>query len=384
VATKLEFVVSKTNANENSVVSQRLTCDEVWSRYQQKSYVYLSHFKKNNANNTAIYKLEQGYVNRALRIAAEYAKIYLEQSGAGADVKKIGRFYWMGLGAFASKTVAQILDTWQSKAAGSLDRALMYQYGSSSDNAQAIHVFAKGNLWLFMDVAPWHYAWSESPNTFDHCSEKRNSANYTLYVKTALESLPWAQSTIPKVNNFRVTKYVTDAFSDLKEIENAPAGLYTQNSRLAKNQFSHLMHMADQEQRKILQEICWNDPKMKAGTETSRNKLLAWVTPMQFISFDTHYISSLHKDTKNAMKTHNLKEDPFSIAPENLIAENINSRMSWITKVAQKYHRLMQSKNGRKYMHTQLQIIASNKGWARIGTVDRPNLAPNSNDIQGY
>ena len=46
MATKLEFVASKTNAKENSQVEKQLNCNQVWSMYQERCYVYLSHFKK--------------------------------------------------------------------------------------------------------------------------------------------------------------------------------------------------------------------------------------------------------------------------------------------------------------------------------------------------
>ncbi|WP_111640711.1 DUF2515 family protein [Marinimicrobium alkaliphilum] len=52
---------------------------------------------------------------RARRIAATYARFYLETEDGG-DPSKLGRCYWMALGTFASKTVACLLDTWQLNA----------------------------------------------------------------------------------------------------------------------------------------------------------------------------------------------------------------------------------------------------------------------------
>ena len=46
---------------------------------------------------------DYAFVTRLL--AAIYARFYLEQEEGGDPAKK-GRFYWMALGTFASKTVA--------------------------------------------------------------------------------------------------------------------------------------------------------------------------------------------------------------------------------------------------------------------------------------
>ena len=372
MATKLEFVASKTNAKENSQVEKQLNCNQVWSMYQERCYVYLSHFKKNNPNGTATYQLEKKYAERAKRIAAEYARIYLERKGPNVDIMKRGRFYWMGLGAFASKTVAQIL-------AGFLTNVHHTTASLVMDSANAVHIFAKGNMWLFMDIAPWHYAWAASPETFKNCSKQRNSEHYEAKVKSAFKSLPWASRAIPEVKYFQVTSYVNDAFLKyLPVIENHSSKIYNNNKVVMDAQFKHLMSLADQEQRHILQNICWNHPWMIAGAEMSRSD----IAPRQFISFDAHYQSSLHKDTEKAMKTHGLKEDPYSYAPDGLIAENVDKRMVWIKEVARKYHALMQDKKSRAYMEGQLLKIALDKGWATAGSI-KNGTYPNSNDPDG-
>ena len=52
-------------------------------------------------------------IKRAKTIAGIYARFYLEQEKYG-NPKLMGRYYWMGLGAFASKTVAFSFSAWQS------------------------------------------------------------------------------------------------------------------------------------------------------------------------------------------------------------------------------------------------------------------------------
>ena len=78
--------------------------------------------KKDNQN----YRIEPGYEAHARRIASIYARIYLEmfpftsnQSVTAATYS--GRFYWMGLGAFASKTVAAVFDHIVSKTGSNAD-----------------------------------------------------------------------------------------------------------------------------------------------------------------------------------------------------------------------------------------------------------------------
>src|SRR5688572_18652283 len=93
-------VVAKTNTTAGSCTAVQCDCHTMWSMAQQFAYLRL-------ANETGAFKaqLVKGYSVRARRIAATYARFYLEQEDGGNSALK-GRFYWMALGAFASKTVA--------------------------------------------------------------------------------------------------------------------------------------------------------------------------------------------------------------------------------------------------------------------------------------
>ncbi len=88
---------------------------------------------------------------RARRIAAAYARVFLEDFPHG-DKSKIGRFYWLGLGAFASKQVAATLALWQAK------------YGARWSELYA--GLGRGNLWLFNDVLPWYVTYAVDAETF--------------------------------------------------------------------------------------------------------------------------------------------------------------------------------------------------------------------------
>ncbi len=192
---------SKTNISEHSCKDAHCDCLTFWEIYQQEAIKRLSNLQR--ANN---YKLEPGYEARARRIASVYAKIFLEIE-LGGNKNLLGRYYWMGLGAFASKTVATIFKHW-----GSL---LGYNVGVQ----EAINLFARGNLWLFMDIAPWHLAWSVSSESFKSCKDTRDTSTFK-FVKPALMNLPWS-SCLPSIKNLKATKEIRKAFALLPEIEKA-------------------------------------------------------------------------------------------------------------------------------------------------------------------
>ena len=345
MSTNLTFSTSQTNQTPNSCNSQKCTCDTFWSLLQQTSYVKLSNKVGNNQ-----YRLEAWYEQRARRIAAVYARIYLEmERDLGGNPHLKGRFYWMGLGAFASKTVAATF------------KALLIRTGYQGnkvtanflDAPKSVHIFAKGNLWLFMDVAPWHWAWALSPGSFEECKGSRNANNYVAPVRNALNALPWASTALPGVKGFGLTKEIRQAFEYLPEIEKQKP---FSSARIKEDQLKHLKAIAVQEQQNILQAICWNHPWMHAGARMQR--FLG--RPKTFIrfhsSFDEEMNGLLGKSDK---ERYGLPEDPFSFAPKDMIAENYDSRMKWILDVADKYHRLMIHPRGNPYIEGHLRTIAS-------------------------
>ena len=99
--------VSATNDTPGKVEKVVCDCDLLWSMAHQFTYLRLSDKIAENE-----YSLINLFSARAKRIAATYARFYLETEDGG-DPDKVGRYYWMALGAFASKTVACLLDAWQ-------------------------------------------------------------------------------------------------------------------------------------------------------------------------------------------------------------------------------------------------------------------------------
>ena len=384
MATNLTFSTSQTNQTPKSCHSEKCTCNTFWSILQQTSYIKLSNKTGNNQ-----YRLEEWYEQRARRIAAIYARIYLEmEKELGGNPNLKGRFYWMGLGAFASKTVAATFDSWMTRT-GYQGNKIISNY---LDAPKSVHIFAKGNLWLFMDVAPWHWAWALSPGSFEQCKASRNASNYVAPVKKALNALPWASTALPGVKGFKLTAEILKAFQYLSDIEKLKP-----NSKKALGfQITHLKLIAVQEQKNILQSICWDHPWMRLGAEMQR-----WAkNPKTFIRFHSSYDeeryavylqnveawgSAGESFNRHGMPPpqaekveYRLKEDPFSYAPYNMKAEEYDSRMKWILAVADKYHNLMSDPKSREYIEGHLQTIA---GW--IGSTKKGEPHESWNDPQG-
>ena len=364
MATNLTFSTSQTNQTPKSCHSEKCTCNTFWSILQQTSYIKLSNKTGNNQ-----YRLEEWYEQRARRIAAIYARIYLEmEKELGGNPNLKGRFYWMGLGAFASKTVAATFDSWMTRTGYQSNKVA----ASLFDAPKSVHIFAKGNLWLFMDVAPWHWAWALSPGSFEQCKTSRNASNYVAPVKKALNALPWASTALPGVKGFKLTSEIQEAFKKLPLIEK----LKPNSENALPYQIKHLKLIAVQEQKNILQSICWNHPWMRAGAEMQREVH----NPKTFIRFHSSYyeeeIGSIIGMTDKLR--YNLREDPFSYAPRDMKAEEYDSRMKWILDVADKYHRLMSTNPGRTYIEKHLRIIAT---WANSTKKGKADVY--SNDPQG-
>ncbi len=316
-----------------------------------------------------------------------------KELGGNPNLK--GRFYWMGLGAFASKTVAATFNSWVTTTGlwAAKFEAVPKWAEKYRDAAKSAHIFAKGNLWLFMDVAPWHWAWALSPGSFEQCKASRNASNYVAPVKKALNALPWASTALPGVKGFKLTAEILKAFQYLSDIEKLKP-----NSKKALGfQITHLKLIAVvQEQKNILQSICWDHPWMRLGAEMQR-----WAkNPKTFIRFHSSYDeeryavyfqnveawgSAGESFNRHGMPPpqaekveYRLKEDPFSYAPYNMKAEEYDSRMKWILAVADKYHNLMSDPKSREYIEGHLQTIA---GW--IGSTKKGEPHESWNDPQG-
>lgn len=371
---------SRTNQNENSCTTAQCDCKTFYELHQQTAIKLLSNHVKDNH-----YKLEPGYEARARRIAAIYAKTFLE-TGYYGNSNLVGRFYWMGLGAFASKTMAMVFKANRSVLGYNSSDAIEVVYiGGTLNIRESLNVLAKGNLWLAMDIIPWHLAWAQDKEGFKKCMNSRDFKEFK-HLKPAIDSLPWSGS-VPKILSFKgkqlgVTTEIDIAFNQhltkIEEIFNDPKNdteqLKFENA--ASYLKKHLMQIAIQEQKNILQKICWSDQALRDNVKAQRGFFTSMVAIDQTLGLSSDIkVGDLKDRRKKEYDVKKLKEDPWSTPPKGTMVENYGSRMAWIKEAAEKYHRLMKNKEGRKFLKKELGVIA---GWS--GSVFTGKIHPNSNE----
>lgn len=368
---------SDTNLKEGSCKGVSCGCDKFLAIYQQTTIKLLSHRLSHGTR----YKLEPGYEARARRIAANYARVFLEDSTFKGKTNLMGRFYWMGLGAFASKTMAMIFSQKRSK--------FGYQF-NFADAQEPLNILAKGNLWLFMDILPWHLAWMEDRTGYDYCAKYRETEGIKL-IRPAMLNLPWS-SVLPKLKFFKHTDEIINAFGQLNEIERIFQANISQQEKFTKAQrllFTHMKLIAIQEQKNILQEICWKDPVLIENVKSQRGMILSHLTIDTTLVLSSEYeLSTIQDNRNNKSKSESkLSTDPWSSPPSNMKVEVYgddknpdiypDSRMYWILKgAAPKYHQLMLNELGRQYLITELGKIST---W-RFSTANPDKINPNSNE----
>jgi len=311
---------NKVQATTNTVANSRkeihCDCNLMWSIIQQMSTKRLCSQSGRNEGS-----IIPAYSDRARRIAATYARFYLETEEYG-DVSKKGRFYWMALGAFASKTVACSLDD---------PRVMMID--------TVFKGLAKGNLWLFYDISGWHWYYTRFRDSFDQCVSCRDASAYIKPVKDQVANYPWKDDALLKIKNMHEHGYIVSGFALAKKIE--AEGRPTQR---AAQQLLHLLDIAQHEQGVILQPLIYDDPYFSAWVGRQRAWYANWASP------DLELVFNSACDTKEA----ELK----SIAKNTTILESYISRMDWINTAAIQFHDLMQNKTD--YMENQLKTIS---GW---------------------
>lgn len=317
-------VEAMTNTTPQSCVDVRCDCNTMWSLAQQFSYLRLSDDQGNSRAT-----LVEDYAVRARRIAATYARFYLE-SEEGGDPAKKGRFYWMALGAFASKTVACTLEDWRVGAQ------------STFLSKKTRDGLGKGNFWLFCDISGWHWYYCMYPGSFDTCLGSRNSGNYVSAVKAQVRKLPWSAEALPKMDSLAPSNEIKRGFAKVKEFE-AQANI----RRRPQIQFEHLLAVADHEQGVILQPLIYDDPDFVYWLEVQRSPWVRWASPNLELVF-SHACGTDRETLK-------------SVAPDDTQLESFESRMKWIDQAADVFHQLMQ--RNRAYMEGELRAMA---GWVAM------------------
>ena len=311
---------AKTNTTINSCTPKTCTCAELWSVSQQ---FCLERMSEEVSSNT--YDFLDSYSVRARRIAGTYARFYLETEKNGSPSKK-GRFYWMALGAFASKTVAYTLEHWTLTAT---------KHGIV---VTASDWFGQGNFWLFQDIAGWHHYYSKfGSKVFFNCMDKRNTNTLVPQIKTAITKADWASESLPKIDYLKSNDYIKRGFNEVKTFE---ASNNKDKKILA--QYQNVLIIAEHEQGKILQPLIYE--RWRNRREIDSMGLFSWFAPDVALFFTSDCSTKFKKYTASA--------------PEGTIVYDYDSRMNWIRKVAEKFHGLMQ--NETVYMETQLRTMA---GW---------------------
>ena len=275
-------------------------------------------------------RLIKDYAVRARRISATYARFYLEQE-EGSKLANKGRFYWMALGAFASKTVACTLETWQVRTQATL---------LSKTTREGL---GKGNFWLFCDISGWHWYYCKYPTSFNTCLETRSAATFVPAVKKQVAKLPWSADALSKINQMAASPHIRIGFTKVKEYE-----AESNARRRPAIQLAHLLAIADHEQGVILQPLIYEDPDFAFWLKAQRLPGVSWVSPGLELVFD--HACTIQADS---MK---------SAAPKETKLESFDSRMAWIRDAANDFHSLMQKRT--KHMEAQLSVMAS---WYQLG-----------------
>lgn len=378
-------VTGTTNPEPNTCVDAHCDCNVIWSLAQQFAMRQLvTHtpvhnevldYRDRNAHVSEELSAKKGpptFVSdpevRARRIAAAYARVFLEDFHLG-EPSKIGRFYWLGLGAFASKQVAATLHTWQVR------------YVAHCSELRA--GLGRGNLWLFNDVLAWFYGYAAGGDTFEKCANSRDSRHFVAQVATnfsrqhahadSIDKVPYqidgeTGTKQAKLGYLKCTPIVKKGFQLVTAWETADEG---DRPAIA---FSHLIAIAQHEQGEVLQGLIYDDPDFLFWLGLQRGALASSddtalndsMNAMKYGLSDGSEMSaapivralmpSLQLVLTSDYKTSDIEYR--SDAPDRLVLQDYQKRMEWITNAAKKYHGLMQKK--RTIMLNHLKII---QGW---------------------
>ncbi|WP_201597123.1 DUF2515 family protein [Psychrobacter vallis] len=335
---------AKTNTTINSCTPKTCTCAELWSVSQQ---FCLERMSEEVSSNT--YDFVDSYSVRARRIAGTYARFYLETEKNGSPNKK-GRFYWMALGAFASKTVACTLEHWT---------LTVTKHGIA---VTASDWFGQGNFWLFQDIAGWHHYYNKFGSAvFFNCIDKRNANTLVPQIKSAIDKADWAADSLPKINNLKSNNYIKRGFNEVKKFEKIPS---KNTSERAIAQRQNVLIIAQHEQHEVLQPLIYKQKRHQL--EIDAMGLAGGLAPEVKLFFSSNCnVPQVTVQPKYRYRGNHatVKDDPkydkYVSKPESdILLYDYESRMNWINNAAEKFHGLMQKEE--RYMLGQLQAMA---GW---------------------
>ena len=266
------------------------------------------------------------YATRARLIARAYACMFLEDFEHGNPALQ-GRFYWAGLAAFASKQVACMVEN-------------LIVHWLARDTLRAL---GKGNLWLYNDAWPWHYAWALCPKSVEICAQERDARNLHPTVLSNFSAQEWAKEVIAcvpwhideqtgevgkPIGQFRIAPLMAKAIEGWKRIEGESNPTKRRSLCMA-----HLWAMARHEQGEVLQGLVYSDDDLIRDLERGRFFRDRMRLDKLFYLFKLQLSFSAEEYTD---------DDEFrSEAPRGIALEHYKERMDWIKNTAQQYDKLM-------------------------------------------
>ncbi|WP_255992282.1 DUF2515 family protein [Chitinolyticbacter albus] len=118
-------------------------------------------------------------------------------------------------------------------------------------------------------------------------------------VNDNLKRMPWADTALPTLQYLCLSDHIKKAFKIVKSIEST-----TQSAKRAEYQFEHLMEVAWHEQKVVLQELIYKDPKFSDWIKRQRgdahwaSRPVKWFSPDLELIF-THVCSTDDPDLKS-------------------------------------------------------------------------------------
>lgn len=379
-----KIATNMTNPVSNSQCTAKMDYNKIWSYQQLISMILLSEKYTNTEYRFLDDSEQRGQTQERIRvIASHYARMYLETSKKGNKNLK-GRFYWMGLAAFAAKQVycgVLAMDDMVNKVS-----SISSYYGNKLDDFTGakkiipewmVHLeenalsgkelqyvrerMLLGNLFLFFDIYPYHFLYRDLPCSFFEAINRRNSQNYVSTVKTDLYDLPYCKELgLIKHFAYKEKKHLKSAFKNIKKTEEflrQNKGVITESVR--KTQWQSLLDIADHEQRVILQSCFYApngriDPKLKTIFDKQKQldkhinslTVLDWfadVQGRQAVLTNACQLSSFfmqdNSDREKFFKDMTNSKEFNSTEGENLY--DVDQRMEFITRIAKDYHFIM-------------------------------------------
>lgn len=393
----MNIIQASTNDICNSTCVANLDYHGMWSLCQYDSFFKISYV---STGITGFRYLKKD-ADRVKSIASQYAKMYLEQN-TNSTRSKVGRFYWIGLGAFAAKQVYcgifaldDLYNTYSQNIADFKDTIVdkLKKEKRSNEEIEAFlknkipkkdeiptvkeikyvkEKMLKGNLWLYLDIYAVHEFYCRYPKSFMAAVKVRNSTKYIetkkARVKTMIENVPDAKDALKELGYFGYygnTDKLIQGFKHIQEYENAKTSAVKRGL-----QYKSLMAIAEHEQRVVLQNCFYApngkvDPILKSTFD--KQKLLEKKYPHLFQSKVLHFLTDIQSrqavltNTCQLAKAENKKplstvpkedkhlfvedmkynENLYEIGRKNANNEYIDGRMAFITRIAKDYHRAM-------------------------------------------